>query len=156
MARTVVAGFGNLLMSDDGVGIHVVRALAAHAHALPDGVELVDGGVSSLEVLGSLLDAARIIIVDALAGGGEPGAVYRLTPADLRTVPAAPGYSLHEFSLPQTIALLAATAQLPPIVIYGVEPASLAMGLELSPPATAAARRVVDLVLADVRGGADA
>ena len=153
MGRTVVAGFGNLLMGDDGVGIHVVRELATHA--LPGGVELVDGGVSSLEVLGSLLDAARIIIVDALTGGGAPGDIYRLTPADLVPAPAA-GYSLHEFSLPQSLALLATTAPLPPIVIYGVEPASLAMGLELSPPAAAAARRVVDLVLAEVRGGADA
>ncbi|HWQ61846.1 MAG TPA: hydrogenase maturation protease [Negativicutes bacterium] len=154
MGRTVVAGFGNLLMGDDGIGVHVVREL--HGHDLPDGVELVDGGVASLEVLGTLLDAAKLIIVDALTGGGEPGAVYRLTPADLGAVPATAGYSLHEFSLPQSLALLAETAVLPPIVIYGVEPASLAMGLELSPPAAAAARRVVDLILTEVQGGADA
>ncbi len=154
MERTVVAGFGNVLMGDDGVGIHVVRGLAAHA--LPAGVELVDGGVASLAVLGTLLDAARIIIVDALGGEGEPGDIYRLTPADLGPTSLAPGYSLHEFSLPQSLALLAMTATLPPIVIYGVKPASLAMGLELSPPAAAAARRVVDLILAEVRGGADA
>lgn len=154
MGRTVVAGFGNLLMGDDGVGIHVVQALAARG--LPEGVEVVDGGVASLEVLGSLLDAGRLIIVDALTGGGEPGAVYRLTPADLGPVPAKAGFSLHEFSLPQSLALLAETAVLPPIVIYGVEPASLAMGLELSPSAAGAARRVVEFIMADLEGGGDA
>jgi hydrogenase maturation protease len=154
MRRTVVVGFGNLLMGDDAVGIHVVRALAARG--LPPGVEAVDGGVASLEVLGSLLDAARIIIVDALAGGGEPGAVYRLTPADLGTAAGSPGYSLHEFTLPQALALLARTATLPPIVIFGVEPAGMDMGLELSPPVAAAAVRVADLIAAEVGGADDA
>jgi hydrogenase maturation protease len=154
MGRTVVVGFGNLLMGDDGVGVHVVRALAGRA--LPAGVEVQDGGVASLEVLGSLRDAARVVIVDALTGGGEPGAVYRLMPADLGQVSAAPGLSLHDFSLPQALALLEKTGPLPPIVIYGVEPASMATGLELSPPVAAAARRVADLIAAEVGGGADA
>jgi hydrogenase maturation protease len=154
MGRTVVAGFGNLLMGDDGVGIHVVREL--NARGLPAGVEAVDGGVASLEVLGSMLDAARLIIVDALSGGGEPGSVYRLTPDDLGPVPATAGYSLHELNLPQSLALLAETAALPPIVIYGVEPANLETGLELSPPAAAAVKRVADLIMADLRGEADA
>lgn len=148
MGRTVVVGFGNLLMGDDGVGIHVVRELATRG--LSPGVEVVDGGVSSLEILGSLLDAARIIIVDALTGGGEPGTVYRLTPDDLGTAAAPPGYSLHEFTLPQALALLARTATLPPIVIFGVEPAGMDMGLELSPPVAAAARRVADLIAAEL------
>ncbi|MDR7868030.1 MAG: hydrogenase maturation protease [Sporomusaceae bacterium] len=154
MGRTVVVGFGNLLMSDDGVGIHVVRELATRT--LPPGVDTVDGGVASLDILGSLLDAARIIIVDALAGGGEPGSVYRLTPDDIGTAAAPPGYSLHEFTLPQTLALLARSATLPPIVIFGVEPAGMDMGLELSPPVAAAARRVADLIAAELGGLDDA
>ncbi len=154
MGRTVVVGFGNLLMGDDGVGIHVVRALAARG--LPPGVEAVDGGVASLEILGSLLDAAKVIIVDALAGGGEPGAVYRLTPTDLGQAAAPPGYSLHEFTLPQALALLAQTATLPPIVIFGVEPAAMDMGLELSPPVAAAAGRVADLIAVELGGRDDA
>lgn len=150
--RTAVVGFGNLLMGDDGVGIHVVRELAGAG--LPDAVELVDGGVSSLEVLGSLLGAARIFIIDALTGGGEPGAIYRLTPDDLGAAPAPPAFSLHEFSLAQSLALLARTATLPPIVIYGVEPACMDYGLELSPPVAAAAKRVVALITKEVAGGA--
>ncbi len=154
MARTVIVGFGNLLMGDDAVGIHVVRELAAGG--LPPGVEAVDGGVASLEVLGSLLDAARIIIVDALAGGGEPGTVYRLTPAELGAVSGEQGFSLHEFSLPQALALLSLTAELPPIVIFGVEPAAMEAGLELSPPVAAAAGRVAALIAAEVGADADA
>ncbi|MDT8903108.1 hydrogenase maturation protease [Anaeroselena agilis] len=152
--RTVVVGFGNLLMGDDGVGIHVVRSLAERG--LPRGAEAVDGGVASLEILGSLLDAGRIIIVDALAGGGEPGSVYRLTPADLGQAETSPGFSLHDFTLPQTLALLARTASLPPIVIYGVEPAGMDPGLELSPPVAVAAGRVADLIIADLEDCFDA
>ena len=148
--RTAVVGFGNLLMGDDGVGIHVVRELADAG--LPDAVELVDGGVSSLEVLASLLGAARIVIVDALAGGGEPGAIYRLTPDDLGEAAASPTFSLHEFSLAQSLALLARTAALPPIVIYGVEPACIDCGLELSAPVAEAARRVAALIKEEVAG----
>ncbi len=154
MERTYVVGFGNLLMSDDGVGIRVVEELANDK--LPAGVTAIDGGVSSLEVLGSLLAASRIIIVDALTGGGEPGTVYRLAPADLGPAEPAAGFSLHDFSLPQTLALLAARAALPPMVIYGIEPAELAMGLVLTPEVAAAAARVRKLILAELWESNDA
>lgn len=149
-----VVGFGNLLMGDDGVGIHVVQALAGDK--LPDGVSAIDGGVSSLEVLGSLLDAGKVIIVDALTGGGEPGTVYRLTPADLGPAEPAAAFSLHDFTLAQTLALLAVKAELPLITIYGIEPAEVAMGLELTPAVAAAADRVRECILSELWENADA
>lgn len=154
MKKNYVVGFGNLLMGDDGVGIQVVQALAKDE--LPSGFAAVDGGVSSLEVLGTMLDAGRIIVVDALSGGGEPGTVYRLMPADLGSATPPAALSLHDFTLAQAIALLAVGSTLPPMVIYGIEPADMAMGLELSPPVAAAAARVKDLILAEVWADADA
>jgi hydrogenase maturation protease len=154
MKEIYVVGFGNLLMSDDGVGIRVAQAMAEDR--LPAGVSVVDGGVSSLEVLGPLLAADKVIIVDALTGGGEPGTVYRLTPADLADVQGTEMFSLHDFSLPQTLALLSARAKLPPMVIYGVEPAAVAMGLELTPAVAVAAARVRELILAELGENTDA
>lgn len=154
MRRTVVVGFGNLLMGDDGVGIHVVREL--EARGVPDGVELVDGGVASLEVLATLPPAGEVVIVDALTGGGRPGDVYRLTPADLVPAEGPPAFSLHEFTLVQSLVLLARLGPLPPMVIYGVEPATMEPGMELSPPVAAAATKVAELILERIRGNADA
>lgn len=145
----MVVGFGNLLMGDDGVGVHVVRELSARG--LPAGVEALDGGVSSLEVLGSLLDSGRLIIVDALRGGGRAGAIYRLAPGDLGAETAGLPLTLHDLSLAQAIRLLGRAAALPPTVIFGIEPADIAPGLELSPAVAEAAARAGEIILAEIR-----
>lgn len=148
MSRTVVMGFGNLLLCDDGIGVRIAEEL--RGRGLPDGVEVVDGGVASLDVLHTVRDAAKWIIVDALVGGNEPGAVYRLTPDDLGPCQPEPVYSLHQLSLPDALAAVAAQGKLPPTVIYGVEPENTGLGLELSPAVAAALPKVIDLIMREV------
>ena len=132
MLRRVVIGFGNLLMGDDAVGIHVVRQLGDMD--LPPDVELVDGAVASFEALSDARDADEIIIVDALAGGGQPGDMYQITPDDLGEVAAAGSFSLHQFSLTEALYLTKQVGPMPPILIYGIEPGTVELTLELSPP----------------------
>jgi hydrogenase maturation protease len=148
VSRTVVIGFGNLLLSDDGVGIRIAEELRRR---LPEDVEVLDGGVASLDVLDTVRDAGRWFIIDALAGGNEPGSVYRLIPADLGCGKAEQPFSLHQFSLADALAMAAARAALPPTVIYGVEPQNIELGLELSPAVAAALPRVVELIMREVQ-----
>ncbi|EAX48502.1 hydrogenase maturation protease [Thermosinus carboxydivorans Nor1] len=149
MNETVVVGFGNLLMGDDGAGIRVVERL--NALGLPPGARALDGGVASFEVLAGLRQAQAVIIVDALAAGGAPGAIYRLTPADLGAAAPDRVYSLHDFTLLEALHLAAKVAPLPRIVIYGIEPASVELGLELTPPVAQAVERVAHLILDELR-----
>src|SRR4051794_41702496 len=74
--NTLVLGMGNLLLSDEGVGVHVARALATRA--LPEGVSVVEAGTAFLDVLPDIEKADRILLIDAMAGGGAPGSGYRV------------------------------------------------------------------------------
>lgn len=154
MKKTVVVGFGNLLMGDDGVGIRVVQEL--RQHPLPAHVEIVDGGLASLEVLAAVHGADRLVLVDALTGSGVPGDIYRLTLEDLETPPSAPVYSLHEFTLADALYLMQKTGALPPTTIYGIEPASTDMSLELTPAVAIAAEKLVQVICSETQGATNA
>ena len=74
MKRITVLGIGNLLMQDDGVGVHVIRHL--QERELPPEVKLIDGGTYSYDLLEFIIEADTCIVVDAMHGGGEPGTIY--------------------------------------------------------------------------------
>jgi hydrogenase maturation protease len=76
--KTLVLGLGNVIMGDEGVGVHVVPALARHT--LPAGVECLDGGTGGFILLEPLQSADRIILIDAAADENPPGTVTRTTP----------------------------------------------------------------------------
>jgi hydrogenase maturation protease len=76
--KTLVLGLGNVIMGDEGVGVHVVRAL--EKKTLPAGVECLDGGTGGFILLEPLQSADRIILIDAAADENPPGTVTRTTP----------------------------------------------------------------------------
>jgi hydrogenase maturation protease len=83
MPRTLVLGLGNPILTDDGVGIHVVRAAAAQ-YAPADGVTFAEASVGGLRLLDALDGYERVILVDAIqTSAGRPGDVYQLAASDL-------------------------------------------------------------------------
>jgi len=145
MGRKVVLGIGNLLMKDDGVGVHAVRAL--EKCQLPPDVELVDGGTAGCDLLPFMSGAEKIIIIDALKGGGPPGAVYRLTPEDCGKQTLDSTISLHDLGILTALHDLALLeGKIPPCVIIGVEPGEIDWGMELTPEVAAVLPRVLELV----------
>lgn len=76
--KTLVLGLGNVIMGDEGVGVHVVRAI--ENHPLPANVECLDGGTGGFILLEPLQNADRIFLIDAAADGNPPGTVTRTTP----------------------------------------------------------------------------
>lgn len=147
MKRTIILGLGNLLLGDEGVGVHVIRRL--QEVELPEGVELVDGGTAGFELLPFLKEAERVIIVDAARGGGKPGSVYRLRPEELGS--ATPELSLHQISLREVLQAAELLGIKPEVVIIGVEPERIAPGIGLSPAVEAALPRAIDLVLKELQ-----
>jgi hydrogenase maturation protease len=140
LPRVVVIGVGNLLLRDEGIGIHVVQAL--QQMDLPADIRLVDGGTSP-DLIACTRAADKMIIVDAARAGGEPGAVYRFLPADLaaeRPVLA----SAHQMGVVENLGLMNLTGSAPAeTVIIGVEPAEIDWGTELS---AILRRKVPDIV----------
>jgi hydrogenase maturation protease len=128
--RVVVLGVGNLLRQDEGVGVHAVRALSVGPCA--ERAEMVDGGTAVFEALSQWRDIDKLVVIDALRAGREPGSIARLS---LREVAdrTAPALSVHEHGLLDQLALLKQVGlRIGEIVIYGVEPAQTGWGTELS------------------------
>ena len=76
--KTLILGLGNILMSDEGVGVHVVRAI--EQMQLPAHVECLDGGTGGFLLLEPMQQADRIIMIDAAADDSPPGTIRRITP----------------------------------------------------------------------------
>jgi hydrogenase maturation protease len=143
-----VIGVGNLLLKDEGIGIHAIQAL--QSLDLPSHVELIDGGTSP-DLIAYTGAVKKIIIIDAAKAGGPPGAVYRFRPDDL----SAAKYELassHEMGVMENLRLLALTGREPPdTVIIGIEPAEIAPGLELSSVLQQKLPEIIKVVLEEIK-----
>ncbi|HHW40263.1 MAG TPA: hydrogenase maturation protease [Syntrophomonadaceae bacterium] len=145
MGKKLVVGIGNLLLKDEGVGVHVIRAL--EKRALPPDVELIDGGTAGADLLPYLSGAEKIIIVDALMGGGEPGAIYCLTPDDCEPQEEGVSISLHDLGVLVVLKdLELLEGRKTPVLIIGIEPKELGWGMELTPEVAASLPRVIELI----------
>ncbi len=116
----LVLGVGNILLRDEGLGVHAVNALLTRYQFSPN-VEVVDGGTQGLRLLESILEADRVIAVDAVKQGGMPGSVYRLEFEEAKRTSNVKN-SLHELDLVETLGCAELLGGLPPTVIVGIEP----------------------------------
>jgi hydrogenase maturation protease len=137
--RILIAGLGNVLLQDDGVGVHAVRKLR---EAPPPGVLVAEIGAAVLQGLHLYEWATRILVLDAMQAGGPPGTVYACSATDV----ADPGIkaSLHELSLLGALRFISSNKK-PDIQVLGVEPQVIDYGLELTPPVQESLPRFIDL-----------
>ena len=152
MRQVVVIGIGNLIMKDDGLGIHAIRALADVKFPENIDLKLIDGG---LELdLAVLVDEGvdKLILIDAIQAGGKPGDMYRFPINDVETS----GYqtrSAHYLNMKQNLAMMQIAGNMPKqIVVIGVEPKEMAPGMELSPEIAAKLSEVVERVRREIIG----
>lgn len=140
--RVVILGIGNTILSDEGVGVHAAAALA-RSHALPDGVQVIDGGTAGMELLDALSDVDVLLVLDAVASRQAAGGVLCLTGPEV-PVFFRSKLSPHQVSICDVLASLEFAGHAPhDLVLIGVEPRNLELGLELSPQVAA---RVPDMV----------
>jgi len=143
--NTLILGLGNLLLSDEGVGVHAARALAARE--LPAGVSVVEAGTAFLDVLSDIEKADRILLIDAMEGGGAPGSVYRV-PFDQCRHPEMLA-SLHGFDMSRVL-FMAGNERQPEVIVFGVEPAKIEWGTEVSPMVARTLPLLADAILKEV------
>lgn len=143
--RVLVIGVGNILMGDEGVGIHVLRTL--ETEALAPGVQLLDGGTGGINLLESIARAPAVVMIDATRDGQAAGAVTLIRPACVANIPT--GLSAHDFGLRDLFAAAALLGQFPEIHLFTISVETVnPMCLELSPPVAAAIPEVVNTVAA--------
>ncbi|MDD5330326.1 MAG: HyaD/HybD family hydrogenase maturation endopeptidase [Sulfuricella sp.] len=148
--RIIVLGVGNILLSDEGVGVRTIEKLQRD-FILPAEVEVIDGGTTGMEMLEDLAGADHIVIVDAVRSGQAPASIVKLTgdqvPVFFRTK-----LSPHQIGLSDVLATLELTGEAPGgITVIGVEPASLETAIELSPQVEALLPELAELVVAELR-----
>ncbi|MGE5379963.1 MAG: hydrogenase maturation protease [Methylocystaceae bacterium] len=148
MKRVKVVGIGNPLLTDEGVGIHAINRLIFMD--LPAGIDLVDGGTNTYDLVDVFSDSDYIIIVDALKAGDEPGAIYRASLDDLGLKPSEGSVSLHEINFMEAMHMVRLQGYNPQVVVFGIEPAVIDWGLELSPTLEARMPRLLELVKAEL------
>lgn len=148
--RILILGIGNLLLGDEGVGVHLVRHLETLG-PLPEGVECLDGGTGSMVLLEPMQLAGRLILVDATCDGRPAGSVERLTPRFASDFP--PSLAAHDIGLRDLLESFYLTGDAPEVALYAVSihlPQD--MTTELSPPVAAALPDLAAAILAEVRG----
>jgi hydrogenase maturation protease len=145
----LVLGIGNLLMTDDGIGVRVVQLLGER-YRFPERVTILEGGTLGLDLLPSLENVQRLVIVDALDIGAAPGTLVRLSGGE---IPPAleTRLSPHQIGLKELLTVASLLGQAPgDTVLWGVQPESIEMALRLSPPVEAQLEPLAGKVLEEL------
>ncbi len=129
--NAAVLGIGNLLLSDEGVGVHVIRALR-EKYTFPEGLELIDGGTMGLDLLPFIEGKEKLLIVDAANFEAPPGTI-RLIESDNIKRFLDTKFSVHQIGLPDMLFAAELKDMLPPtLCLVGIQPKTLETGLEMS------------------------
>ncbi len=146
----LVLGLGNVLCADDGAGVVVAHRLRRE-YVMPADVRVVDGGTLGLDLLSLVSASDRVILVDAVRAEGAPGTLVRLAGDDV--APAVyERLSMHQIGVADLLAGAALCERYPgEVVIVGVVPERVDLGLGCTPAVTAALPGLADDVLAELR-----
>jgi len=144
--RVVVLGVGNILLADEGVGVHAVEALRAN-YQVPAELALIDGGTSAMELLEDLEGLDLLIILDAVRAGRAPATLIRLS-GDQVPVFFRARLSPHQVGLAEVLATLDLLGHPPrETIVFGVEPVSFETRLGLTEPVAARLPELVQAVV---------
>jgi hydrogenase maturation protease len=127
-----IMGLGNILMMDEGVGVHTVKVFQER-YAVPDYVEIIDGGAAGLDLLPFIDGREKLLMIDAVNFDREPGYIDIL---ENEAIPAkfSTKTSLHHLGLLDVLSIVKLSDALPKdMCIIGIQPKSMELGLDMSP-----------------------
>ncbi|MHC4658254.1 MAG: HyaD/HybD family hydrogenase maturation endopeptidase [Planctomycetota bacterium] len=156
--RVLVLGLGNILLKDEGIGVHVAGRL--QKQNLPGNVEVIDGGTASLDILLSQEGPYKLVAIDAMKAGKEPGTIYRTRLkadaidrlAEIFSEKQQSRTSLHQVGLIDALLVAEKTNCAPEeITIIGVEPDQIDAGLELTEQLEQKIPEIINTVLEEIK-----
>ena len=128
----VVVGLGNLLMTDEGAGLHVIYELMAISERF-DNVEFIELGSSALSVVHAIAGRQKAILIDCACMDQPEGTIRRFTPEDVISNKATVDFSLHEGDLLSELELSRRLGEYPAeVILFGIQPKSMLPGEDLS------------------------
>jgi hydrogenase maturation protease len=147
-SKTVVVGAGNIIRSDDVLGVHALRRLETDPR-VPKDVVLLDGGTLGLQLLSYLSCASRVLLLDSVNTGKIPGTLIRMEGEELRRL--AGGASVHLLGVADLVATLSLVSEEPPeIVLLGMQPGTTEWGIRLTPEVDQALGTLVETAIAEL------
>lgn len=147
--NVIILGTGNLLLKDEGIGIHVIQRM--EKLKLPDNVKLVDGGTAGINLYHLIEGADKLIVVDCVDAEVEPGAIFRFAPADVEIPKRATTTSFHEVGLLEALEFAKQDGKSPDTIIIGVQPKEIDWGLELTPEVEKVVPEIIEAVLKELK-----
>lgn len=146
--KPLILGVGNLLLSDDGVGVRIIKQMSKEGI----NADLVDVGLGGFDISERMLGYQKVIIIDSIITGAEPGTIYRLTPRDLSDLPTLS--HTHAVDLPTSLKLgqkLMSSEMPDEIIIYAIEAEDITTFNEnCTPKVKAAIPKVIEQIKKDL------
>jgi hydrogenase maturation protease len=131
-----IIGFGNIFMSDDGIGVKIIEELGRINFCTDfKNTEIIDGATSGIDLLFTLNNLDKVIIIDAIDAGQEVGEVVKFKLTDIDNMPGktVKSFSLHDLHLDEIFNLMKSLKIYPDITIIGIKPKIIEYGDKLSP-----------------------
>ncbi|MEI6600430.1 MAG: HyaD/HybD family hydrogenase maturation endopeptidase [Comamonadaceae bacterium] len=147
--RAVVLGIGNTILTDEAAGVRAVELLEQR-YRVPDNVLVIDGGTSGMEMIEDLSDLDFLIVIDVVKTGAAPGTVVKIAGQEI-PVFFRRKLSPHQIGLPDVLASLELLDAMPKeIIVLGVEPISLELGMEMTATIAVKVPELVDMAVAEL------
>jgi hydrogenase maturation protease len=129
--NVLVLGIGNLLLRDEGAGVHAIWALRER-FSFPGDVELIDGGTMGLDLLPYIEGREKLLIVDAVDFRADPGTIRVIEGSDIKAF-LDMKFSVHQIGLPDMLFAASFSGVAPPLIaLVGIQPEKIEAGVELS------------------------
>ncbi len=148
--KVLILGIGNILMGDEGIGVHVINKL--EKAGLPTEIDLMDGGTGSFLLLEPMQNASKVILIDATIDGRKPGSITRIEPKFSKDYPLT--LTAHDIGLKDLIDAFYLMGKTPNVTLYAVSiPPLQDMVTELSPKVRAVVPKVARMVAEEAAAG---
>jgi len=147
--NVLILGVGNLLMTDDGFGVHVINEL--RKYPFPPNVNLIEAGIVSHQLIPQFHDSDLLIFIDAIEAGDTPGSIFRFRPEEMRFMTHLKT-SLHDISLIDVLNMTELTGEKPETIIIAVQPKDVkTCSMELNEEIRAVIPKVIKLVIDELK-----
>ena len=148
-AEVTILGVGNVILKDEGFGVRVAEYLDHH-YTFPDSVQIVDGGTLGIELTQYVTGTNKLLVIDSINGGAEPGTVFRFH-NDAIMEHFQDKLSAHEVGIQDVLALLTVTGhKIPDVIVIGAQPFDVEAGVGLSDGMQDLLPQIVEQALKDL------
>lgn len=148
--KITVLGIGNIILKDEGFGVHIVEKLQQE-YSFPSNVEVLDGGTLGMELMNYIIGTDKLIVVDAISGGSAPGTFFRFVNGEVKAY-FQEKVSMHELGIQDVLAALEVIEQpVKDVIVMGAQPYIVDAGVGLTEDMAALVEKTKNLILEQLK-----